>query len=191
VPTDVSPDRLRGTTDSPEGMRRTVSLRLETVVASAPVPGHSPHDPGARLAGSDAVAALIVLDDGSYVLQLRDDKPDIWYPNHWGCFGGAVDAGEEPVEALRRELYEELELEFDEAEYFTRFDFDLTKLGAGRYHRTFYVVRVSAAQRAGFVLHEGKAFDAFAGETVCRDLRMTPYDAFALFLHHAQSRIGG
>ena len=160
------------------------------MVASAPVPGHSPHDPGVRLTGSDAVAALIVLDDSSYVLQHRDDKPDIWYPDHWGCFGGSVDAGEQPLEALRRELYEELELEFDEADYFTRFDFDLTRLGAGRYYRMFFVVSVSARQYSRLVLHEGEAFGAFSGETVCRDLKVTPYDAFALFLHHARTRVG-
>jgi len=156
------------------------------VLVSALVPGHLPHAPGVRLSGS----ALIVLDDGSYLLQHRDDKPDIWYPDHWGCFGGAVDPGEEPLTALRRELYEELELEFDEAEYFTRFDFDLSQLGAPRYYRMFYVVRVSPTQRARLVLHEGKAIDAFPGDIVCRDLKVTPYDAFALFLHHARNRIG-
>ena len=88
------------------------------------------------------------------------------------------------------ELYEELELEFDEAEYFTRFDFDLTTLGAGRYYRMFFVVPVSAGQYARLVLHEGEAFGAFPGETVCRDLKVTPYDAFALFLHHSRTRVG-
>ena len=42
---------------------------------------------------SDAVAALQVREDGRYVMQLRDAKPNIFYPDHWGCFGGAVDAG--------------------------------------------------------------------------------------------------
>jgi 8-oxo-dGTP pyrophosphatase MutT (NUDIX family) len=122
-------------------------------------------------------------------LQHRDSFPWIWFPDHWGCFGGAVDPGEQPLDAVRRELREELELECGGAEYFTRFDFDLTALGAGRLHRTYYVVRVSAAQHARLVLHEGQAFDAFPGDAVGRDLRVTPYDAFALFLHHARDRI--
>ncbi len=143
-----------------------------------------------RLTGTDAVAALIVLDDGSYLLQHRDDKPDIWYPDHWGCFGGSVDPGEAPLDALHRELYEELELEFDEAEFFTRFDFDLTTLGAGRYYRNYYMVSIDATRLSRLVLHEGQALGVFPGETVQRDLRVTPYDAFALFLHHARGRIG-
>jgi 8-oxo-dGTP pyrophosphatase MutT (NUDIX family) len=101
-----------------------------------------------------------------------------------------VEPGEAPLDALRRELHEELELRLGDAEFFTRFDFDLTMLGAARFYRSYYVVRVTAAERARFVLHEGSAVDAFAGEMVLRDLRVTPYDAFALFLHHARSRIG-
>ena len=79
----------------------------------------------ARLTGSDAVAAIIVLEDGRYLLQHRDDIPQIWYPDHWGCFGGAVDEGEDPITALKRELHEEIEFRPREIAYFSRFDFDL------------------------------------------------------------------
>ena len=78
---------------------------------------------------SDAVAAILVVDRDRYLMQLRDDVPDIWYPGHWGLFGGAVDAGEDEIAALRRELREELELELQTAELFVRFDFDLTPMG--------------------------------------------------------------
>ena len=47
----------------------------------------SPLHPG------DAVAAIIVFDNGKYLLQLRDDKPGIFFPAHWGLFSGGVDAG--------------------------------------------------------------------------------------------------
>lgn len=135
------------------------------------------------------MAALIVLDDETYLLQQRDDIPAIWYPGHWGCFGGAVEPGEAPLDALHRELYEELELPPGEAEYFMRLDFDLGALGAGRRYRLYYVVRLGRAERARLVLHEGQDVRAFPGEVVCRDLRVAPYDAFALFLHHARHRV--
>ena len=54
-----------------------------------------------RLALPDAVAALMLCADGRYVMQLRDERPDIVYPGHWGCFGGAVNRGEAPGDALR------------------------------------------------------------------------------------------
>ncbi len=46
------------------------------------------------LRASDAVAAIITVEDGRYLMQRRDDIPGIFYPGHWGCFGGAVAAGE-------------------------------------------------------------------------------------------------
>jgi len=73
------------------------------------------------LAVGDAVAAMIQVEDGGYLMQHRDAVPEIWYADYWGCFGGAVQDGEDPLEALRRELYEELEHDFREATYFTSF----------------------------------------------------------------------
>src|SRR5262245_23393500 len=131
---------------------------------------------GPHLTSGDAVAALIVLEDGRYLLQHRDDDPRIWFPGHWGCFGGAVDDGEQPLETLRRELWEELELEPRAPRYFTRFDFDFGELGLTRHFRSYYVVEVAAAEAARLVLHEGQAMAAFSGEVALRDLRVTPYD---------------
>ncbi len=143
-----------------------------------------------RLYLSDAVAALILVEGQGYLMQLRDDRPDIWYPGHWGLFGGAVDLGEEPLAALKRELREELELEIDRAELFTRFDFDLGAAGLDRYFRSYYVVGIAPAQLAGLRLHEGAAMRVFGGEAILREARVTPYDDFALFLHHTRDRLG-
>ena len=43
----------------------------------------------ATLRPAHAVAALLQLADSRYVMQLRDAKPNIFYPDHWGFFGGA------------------------------------------------------------------------------------------------------
>src|SRR5205085_11015572 len=59
----------------------------------------------------NAVAALIVVDGSGYLLQRRDNVPQIFFPDHWGLFGGAIDPGETPEAALRRELREELMLD--------------------------------------------------------------------------------
>lgn len=138
---------------------------------------------------SDAVAAIICVEADGYLMQLRDARPDIWYPDHWGLFGGAIDPGETPLEALRRELDEELELQVTEAEFFVRIDFDLGGIGLPRYHRSYYLVSITRALEARLVLHEGSAKRVFLGPDILRQSNVTPYDAFAVFLHHARGRL--
>jgi 8-oxo-dGTP pyrophosphatase MutT (NUDIX family) len=145
----------------------------------------------APLTAGDAAAALLVLEDARYLLQLRDDIPPIWYPGHWGLFGGGVDAGEDAVEALRRELREELDFEMAEARHFVRFDFDLTSMGLGRYFRSYYEVPVTLDAFDRLALREGAEMRALPGDEALALPRMSPYDGFALFLHHHRARLVG
>jgi 8-oxo-dGTP pyrophosphatase MutT (NUDIX family) len=136
----------------------------------------------------NAVAAILVDADGRYLLQLRDDVPHIWYPGHWGAFGGSVEAGEDELAALQRELEEELEFKFTEARELVRFEFDMRPLGLKSYFRSYYEIVVSAAQTRSLVLHEGAEMRWFAGEEAL-NLKLVPYDSFALFLHHQRRRL--
>ncbi|PSB28458.1 NUDIX hydrolase [Stenomitos frigidus] len=54
------------------------------------------------------VAIAILHQDGKFLLQLRDDIPGIFYPGHWALFGGHIEPGESPDEAMQRELREEI-----------------------------------------------------------------------------------
>jgi 8-oxo-dGTP pyrophosphatase MutT (NUDIX family) len=141
------------------------------------------------LRGADAVAAIITTEEGRYLMQLRDDIPGIFYPGHWGCFGGAVDRGENGLSALQRELAEELEMAAPAAGEFVKLDFDLSNLGQRSCYRTYYEIKVTAADVSRFVLHEGAAMRLFAPAELF-DVRLTPYDSFALWLHFARHRFG-
>lgn len=55
-----------------------------------------------------SVAVAIIHQNGKYLMQLRDDVPNIAYPGVWGFFGGHIELEEEPEAALRRELIEEI-----------------------------------------------------------------------------------
>ncbi len=142
-----------------------------------------------RLTPSNAAVAILVLEDGRYVMQLRDNIPNIFYPGHWGCFGGAVDPGERPLQALKRELAEELEFKAKRASQFTRFQYDLKRLGRGKIDRIYYEVPVTREEFRHFVLHEGRAFKAFTGRQLLGEKRVTPYDAFAIWVHCKQKRL--
>lgn len=142
------------------------------------------------LAMSDAAAAILLVDDGRYLLQLRDQFPHIWYPGHWGLFGGGVETGEDEVEALGRELREEIGFEFDieRAQLFTRFHFDLRPVGLRCYFRSYYEVPIRAAALPHLKLNEGAGMRAFTGEEALA-LHLSPYDGFAIFMHFCRKRL--
>ena len=121
-------------------------------------------------------------------MQLRDAIPEIFYPDHWGCFGGALNDGEVADDALRRELREELEFSASGMRVFTRFDFDFAPLGQKRVYRIYYEVPVSPRAYSRFVLHEGAQFRAFSAREFLSLPRVTPYDAFAVWLHCRRER---
>lgn len=54
------------------------------------------------------VAIAILYQDNKFLMQLRDDIPNIPYPGHWALFGGHIEPGETPDEAVQREILEEI-----------------------------------------------------------------------------------
>ncbi|OIQ98445.1 nucleoside triphosphatase NudI [mine drainage metagenome] len=74
----------------------------------APPPLPPPDPAAAAQADAHGVTALLLTEDGRFLLQLRDDIPGIALPGHWACFGGHAEAGENAEQAMRRELDEEL-----------------------------------------------------------------------------------
>jgi 8-oxo-dGTP pyrophosphatase MutT (NUDIX family) len=143
----------------------------------------------APLSIGDAVAAIILVEDDGYLMQLRDSKPDIWYPGRWGLFGGGTEPDEAPLDALKRELFEELELKIETAEFFARIDFDIGGLQLPKYYRSYYIVSISRATEARLVVHEGAGKRLFRAREILEEANVTPYDAFALFLYHARGRL--
>jgi len=61
---------------------------------------------------TDYAGALIICKHKLLML-LRDDKPDLFSPNCWGIIGGNIEAGEEVLTALKREIKEEVNLILD------------------------------------------------------------------------------
>jgi 8-oxo-dGTP diphosphatase len=66
----------------------------------------------------DGTNIILLNDQNAVLLQLRDNKPTIPYPNMWAIPGGHIDQGETPLECILREVKEELGIELDEAALF-------------------------------------------------------------------------
>jgi 8-oxo-dGTP diphosphatase len=57
-------------------------------------------------------AGIILLNSKNEILLLlRDNKPDIPFPNMWDIPGGKIENNESPEEAVRREIEEEMEID--------------------------------------------------------------------------------
>ena len=54
------------------------------------------------------IALAIMKREKQFLLQLRDDVPNISHPGQWGLFGGRVEPGETPAVAVKREILEEI-----------------------------------------------------------------------------------
>jgi 8-oxo-dGTP diphosphatase len=69
------------------------------------------------------VATGLLFDrDGRLLIYLRDDNPAISFPNHWDLFGGIIDEGETPSEALVREVREELNIELKHFTFYREYE---------------------------------------------------------------------
>jgi len=144
-----------------------------------------------ELRPDNAVAAIIQPGAGRYLMQLRDPFDWIFFPGHWGLFGGAVETGETSVDALARELSEELELNISEEDlrYFTRLDLDFSFADYGMIRRDFYQLLIEPDDVEKLKLAEGAGLRVFTGNEILLEPRVTPYDRWVIWLFESQGRI--
>ena len=144
------------------------------------------------LTPNNAVAAIIKNSSNEFLLQLRDLMSGIFYPGHWGLFGGALeDIDNNPKDGLIRELQEELNIYINKNEIleFTNFTFDFSFAEKGILSRTYYEIILSDKQINSIKLGEGKDFSFFPLEKVLLQKKVVPYDQYALWLYSAKSRL--
>jgi 8-oxo-dGTP diphosphatase len=69
------------------------------------------------------IAHVLLFDRaGRLLIYLRDNNPAIPFPNHWDLFGGHLEPGETPEQALLREVKEELGIELKSWQPFRKFN---------------------------------------------------------------------
>ncbi len=122
---------------------------------------------------------LIENREGKVLLQLRDNIPDIPWPGMWGTFGGQVEKGESSLEAIVRELREELAYDLHDPEYFGNFPYDGYDIFMYRKivpDITLDDVTVCEGERAAFFsLEEIKGTECAAN---CKEIILAYYEMF-------------
>lgn len=137
----------------------------------------------------DSVAAIIFTSDHRYLLQHREDRDDISYPNWWCLFGGAREPGEDAETALRRELMEELAFPVGECTLLLGCTFDL-RFERRLTRKIWFSVEMTAAEARRLVLHEGQGMAWLRFEQIIeRADHVLPYDLGIIALHNSQVRL--
>ena len=127
-------------------------------------------------------AHAVILVDGAYVLQLRDNIPGIAYPGMWALFGGALEPDEDPERGLRREIIEELSITLDSCRLLWQVD-RFSEFWHRPVRYWFFVADVTD-EWPSHVVREGQAAGLFRSEELPG--RIVPL-AREVIQHHCKS----
>ena len=75
------------------------------------MPYQAPHITESKKKIVKNAVAVIVNPDNKILLLKRADNKDIWMPNKWALVGGGIEKNETPLQAIKREISEEIGLE--------------------------------------------------------------------------------
>jgi 8-oxo-dGTP pyrophosphatase MutT (NUDIX family) len=134
-------------------------------------------------------SALLVAEDGRYLLQRRDPDPTIHLPDHWGLFGGGIEPGEEPEAALRREVEEELTYVPRQVGLFTEAVHWLPFAKPIISHMLFFEVAIFTEDVPGMIQTEGAGMALLGLPEILQLDRVAPWDLAAIVLHARQRAI--
>jgi len=122
---------------------------------------------------------LIITPNGKIVLQQRDTNPNIVNPGKITMFGGTIKTSDSPETGLKRELFEELELNIDNFEVKKLNTFLKTKELDG----TDYIIHVFLVKNVDLdklKLHEGAEFVCDTAENLLKNPKITRITKLAL-----------
>lgn len=104
-----------------------------------------------------SVTLLLINPENKVLLQLRDDKEEIPYPNTWCTPGGYLEEGESLETALKREIFEEIEYNLGKVSFIGKYYHKDIEINA-------FVSKTNIMDAKSFNLHEGQEVRFFSLE---------------------------
>jgi 8-oxo-dGTP pyrophosphatase MutT (NUDIX family) len=135
------------------------------------------------------VSAVIYTTDGRYLMQLRDDKPGLALRNHWAFFGGEVDPGEAPEDAILREVEEELTFRPNNCCWFHEAVYILPLHGRNVVRKAYYLIAIKPEEVDSMVLCEGADLKLMTVSEILTLNRVAPWDLSVVLLHSREEVI--
>lgn len=122
--------------------------------------------------------AAIIFYQNKYLFQKRDNKKEIFYPNFYGLFGGERNKNEKPIEVVKRELFEEISLEFVNIKHFITIKLNSPNFNpkeASVFKRYIFVCKLPQDFKKNIKLNEGQRFK-FIDINKVNKLKIAPFD---------------
>ena len=129
-----------------------------------------------------ACQAVPLVED-KYVLHLRDDNPNIIVAGKWSLIGGQMDKGEAPLQAINREVTEELSVSISKFRFLWFTDYIVNEVK--KTARSWFFVADMSSMWGRHKLTEGKAVECFVYEEIS-GLEMSPVIRESIDRYHKQ-----
>ena len=122
----------------------------------------------------------IIVNENNYLLQLRDDKRDIYFPNFWGIFGGQVEKNESNKKAIEREIREETNLIVKTSRMILSTCSKVINLKK-KFNTIYYEFKI--LKKKNIILTEGQKYKFFSFDQI-KKINIVPMDFWAIKSHH-------
>ncbi len=123
-------------------------------------------------------AGAIIFHKNKYLLQLRENKKNIYFPGFWGVFGGLLEKNEEFYQGLEREVKEETQLNVKASKMILLNNFSF--LDYQKRKRIYFECKILGKPK--ITLNEGESFKFFSFNQL-KKLNVVPLDLAAIHYH--------
>jgi len=122
-------------------------------------------------------AKAIITVKNNYLLQLRDNKKNIYFPNFWGLFGGCLNKNEKYNKAIEREIKEETNLNIKVIRRILSVNFNIIGL---KQRRNIIYFECKILDESKIILSEGQRYKFFSFNQIKKLNKVVPMDFVAI-----------